>query len=238
MDIREIRNTFDKGGIAVTQAGVMVFYTFKEGCISQGIFDRDEKCVFLELLKGSDKFSIEYIYGKVFKLNFYKTINGQVSFFYPPISKEISTQEFSKILDEISEKCEVDKEFIDAFSEIDLSDEDAVWDKLREIAERDEEKHKTNISRLPVVARWNCINKSVTNLANFLDCDCEVFEPHFRLDYEFEGSITIDLTGKMEKPLVILGNLKKQLVEIIECSSGVEIECDVSDGWFNLTFYA
>jgi len=232
LNIEEIREVFSKGGIAITQSGFYVTYTFKERWVDQSIFD-DKRRVFLELLEASDRVSIECVLGRVIKFVFHNDFAGQEMIFYPPLTEEISLKELEVIL-QSSRNEEAETEFCEFFYGTDLDNDDEVLEKLREFFNREREKHKTNIVSLPAVNRWKTVHRLSLGFANSLGFRSEVLDP----DYGFDGAVTVFFPEKLEKKVVISGKLKEWLEELVRTGSGVDIECNVNDGFLNLTFYA
>lgn len=232
MDIEGIRNAFSKGGIAVTHNGIIVTYTYKERWVDQSFYDNNRE-VFLELLEASDRISIECVLGRVIKFVFHNDFTGQEMVFYPPLDEEISLKELEDILMS-SRNEEKEAEFCEFFYGTDLENDDEVLSKLREFFNREREKRKTNIVNLPAMIRWKTVSRLATGLANALGFRCEVLEP----EPEFDGSVTVFFPEKFDKKIVITGKLKEWLEEIVRTGSSVDIECNINDGFLNLTFYA
>ena len=232
MEIDQIRNAFSKGLVAVTDHGIVILYNFKDRWVTQ-LFSEETRDVFLEFLEDSDRLLVACSPGNAVKFIFCKGLTGQETIFYAPISEKMTTQELDEIMNSLADE-KKEEEFLANFANVDMSDEGAILEKLREIVEKDREKHKTNIVSLPAMNRWRQVKKLATEFANIFCFRYELLEP----DYGYDGSVTVFFPEKMNKAIIITGKIKKLFEEAIKAGTEFEIECNVNEGFVNFIFYA
>lgn len=229
MDIEAIRNAFCKGGIAISQNGVTAFYNYKERWLAQSFFDKSYD-IFKKLLKSCEEFRISYVKGRVFKLEFINNINGQAIILFPPISPEISIEELEEILNDIPDR--LNEDLIEFFIGVDLDDDDEVLDAFREFL-RYEENNKDKVIFLPLILRWKSIVDKGVEFADMCGFSLDIDNSD---GVDCFGSITLILPEETHSTILV-GKSKKLFEEIIDLSSGIDLELNIAEGFLYLTFY-
>lgn len=231
MNIDGIREAFSKAMVAFTENGIVVSYTFKDDWLEESFFD-EKREVFLSLLEQSDVLVVEYVHDKAIRLVFRNNLNGQEIIIYPPISKEVTFAELEELFS--SEECvRREIELCDLFRDVDLTNKSDVVGKMKEIADSFESKDASVIS-MPAISRWKRIRSLAIEFANSLHMDYDVFAPG---DDDFDGSITIFFPMNVRNKVVIEGKVKSCVEDTVRHSSGIDIECNIVEGFFNITFY-
>lgn len=230
MNVDGIRNAFSKGSVAITHDGILVFYTHKDSWVSQSIFN-DNMRVFQDLVSHCDGLIIKVIKGEMVKLGFGYILDNQDTVFYSPVEREVSIDELRNVANDINNGDNAG--FFDFFMGVDLDDNDAILEKLRDFFVQRESERKTNMVDIPRLIRWRKVHRLAVGFANLAGFSCETSEP----GDGFDGSVTIQFPEEFDKPITISGNLKKSLEELLDASSGVGIECNIPDGFLDMTFY-
>lgn len=234
--IEKIRSTFSKGNIVISDKGVTVLYTYKDRWITQEITS-EFRAVFADLLRNSDELLITHKTGKFAKLHFHAVFDSKTPVIFQPIEEEMSIEEIREIIDSSREDPEVqeaENQFFEFFMGVDLEDDDAVFEKLREWVNKVDEERKTNVRNLSAAMRWKTILNKATLLAGILDCGCEVFEN----SNDYDGSVTLFIPQDDSKITRVFGKSKDLFAGLLESSIVTSIEISVMDGYINITFYA
>ena len=231
MDIQGIRNVFSKASIIVDDK-ISAMYTFKDGWITQSI-DNGHKRVLAELIDESEYVIISYKAGKNVKLAFqYPHLTTGANSVYPPIVRELSTAEKEEMLKESQES--VNEEFVDFFVDADLSDDNAILERLGEWIELKNKSEKGNSVFLANTRGWQEFLDLCLLFANMFACETEVTEP----SHDFAGCVEVRFPEGITKPFRIIGERKRVLSGLMERISEMDIECSVNDGYFTMAFYA
>ena len=229
MILDNIRRVFSKGNIVLSPEGISVIYTHKDGWVTQSLSvtpeEYDWKQTILGLLEKSERFGISYRAGKFVKFLFENHGVCEEYVLYPPLDHEVSLEEFlASIEDE-----PMNEEFFDFFLGVDLSDDDEVIQKFLEYCDS----FKYDGLFIGNTRRWLDYRKAVVEFAMALGAEVEVFEP----DAEFSGAVEIRFPEEIRKTIWFSEKSTGELQKIITDSSEMCIECNVSDGFLNITFY-
>lgn len=232
MSVDDIRKAFSKAGIVIENGDVIIVYANNDGWINQSIFE-EAKDTFLKLLEESKKLVIKYVKDRFFKLIFIGASCKREIIFYAPLTRELSRAELQELLERSRER-EPCNEFLDAFAEVDVSDFDSAKEALTTFVEKKNEEMFGNITGLDAIARWKIVRESATKLSDYLGFEHETIE----IDGNYSGSVTIYLPELIREPIIISGEIKSLLCTAIKSSTGLDIECNIKEGFLNLTIYA
>jgi len=234
LDVNDIREAFSKAQTVITDRGISIIYSYKDGWIDQEFAD-DKKSVLLKLIRMSDWVNISFIKGRMFKFVFHNNIDGQETVIYAPVKEENSLFGLENIFDAI-EFGDVDvrlhDEFLEFFDGCDLDDSDDVLDRFTKLIEA-EEARRPNIIKIETIKRFSDFAKVAKKFADSVGLRCELSKP----DSDFEGSATLFFETHANKSICLKGKQKDLFEQLVEMSPVVMFECAITEGYANFSFY-
>ena len=225
--IEEIRNTFSKGNIVLSDGNISVIYSDQDW-ITQSM-DGEHKSVFSGLLESSEKFSIRIKKGNSIRFGFISGENGQVAMYYSPLEKEMAKEE----IDELLRNMNPSEEFMEFFNGVDLQDGDEVLEKIGEWTEKVSDRFKRKVRSVDKLRSWPEIKSKALRFANSNGCQTEIIEP----DDISDGSIDIQVPEDLTRPLVFTDKNKLDLIELVDMCEEVALEMNSQEGYLNLLLF-
>lgn len=226
MKVDDIRQVFSKASIVLRPEGISALYTYKDGWVTQSVCT-DGMGILYNLVKSSDRLGISYKAGNFVRFSFRGSIGGKDIVFYQPLSPEVSVR---GLLDTIkTEESYEDSEFLDFFMGVDLESDDEIIQRFNEWVDLHTPKVFTLKTR-----KWQEYKQKIFDFAANNACECKVLEP----DYESSGSVEVQFPEGMQKTIWLFGKSLHEFLEIIEESQEICIECNVVEGFLNITFFA
>lgn len=229
MNVDTIRNVFSKGVIATYNSGVIIYYNYKERWISQTISE-NRKEELLGIINNCTRIGIEYKAGSYVRLIFQGNCFDDIGI-YQPLEEEISLEELNAIVDSY-EDTPAAIEFFSSFTE-DMLDEQTIMERFSEYMSSIRE-DSDRIPEISDIYRWNKIYEISSALSSVLGCELE-YEPP---DDVGDGYCEVQFPEECKSTKWISGGLKDAFYTLVSLCSVVEIECLVTDGFLNISFYA
>lgn len=232
VSIDNIRQAFSKGSIAITGSGISIFYQNKDQWVTQEI-RADSIGVISEMLSKFDRMVIQCIAGKMIKISFIKSLDGQEMVLYPPIEEEMSIDELRDLM-ELSDDPSVEQsrdEFFNFFIGTCLDDHDEVLEKVREFIEI--KSGNSNAVSGPVIDRWRELQQCVLSFAGCFGFDSECCDPKGQSN----GYVEVFYPDGYDKPIRVSGKSKELLLQALHVCQLLSLEFDVADGFLNMIFF-
>lgn len=233
MKLGDIRRLFYFSSVAVVDKKLIISLSKKvddPDCCwgSQGFFDGKEKKL-SKLIEISSKISYYYEINKPVRLVFYGVVNCK-DFMVPPL---IDPVEFDRKKREEMSQREMSVEA----QQIYFRNRNNPLQAVRELFDAYEERRpKPKVLNMDDLLSWKKMLKIHRAISKKFGYEVEITEP--KLKKGDCGYIEVFLPDeKLPEPLVIEGDIKDKLAELIRLCGGMENEYNIARGYSNLVFY-
>lgn len=229
--LSKLREAFSNGKIAVHENGFFVIY-YGPAWVNQ-YFENDILSFFIELCKQAEVFFIDCSSPGFIKIGMKLrgfVPAGSESIFQPTVERANTKMVFDGLV--IDEDGHIETGFSDVGTRKPGFNPEYLEQVFLEIANRLDERERTNVLEFPRVSKWPRMRELFSKLTRFFVCETEVNEQDPGLSY---GSLSLYL--REGEVAVFEGETKADFLEMLELSDAFELECNVKDGFANLVFY-
>lgn len=245
--IEEIREAFSKGNIIVGKRGVFVIYNSPpdgEYWISQSI-DGNQKPVFEDLLRDSDRFRISTRIGESVTIGFLsdKAVGGEFNdVFFPRVEDEASQAEIKKKLDSIPKNEKRQQEMQDLFQKhfdgVDINDESAVLSNAANWLMAVMEFNKPDAAPISVFHSWKELKRYAQA---FYQAYPKIGEVEFGdpTTVSPNGFVEFTIASKKDEEFVLPEKAKELFYKMLLVSESYYMECYIAEDevYVTINFY-
>lgn len=230
IDINGIRRAFSKGALVFDNDKNIVMYTLTDRFTHQ-FFDSEEKEILYGIVEACKKMSITIKHGDLIKFTFYIDGNFDNTIFFSSLEEDMTPEE---IQNKIIENYNPSEEFTKFMSDVDLENEDAAREKLKEWVSIINEANKRKVRPVSALRKYPHIVKLSRKLSNVLASTVVFTEP----DDLQDGNVLFEVSEDLKKPILLDKENKKMFAEMVNISSAVEFEMSPGKGYLNMYFYS